>query len=94
MYVSYYTHIPHAEARHFLARVVLLVEICTCGQTMVQNHKPVTSCGRKGLTSDERPNDGSKVAKRCFKSHLLRPLQKRQPLALASRPTRPCVPRE
>ena len=68
MYVSKYTHIRHAKAKHFFTPF-LPVEICTFGQTMVQNQKSVTNYGSKGLTNNARPNDGSKVAKRWFKSH-------------------------
>ena len=35
---------------------------------MLQSQDLTTECGSKGLTSDERPNDGSNAAKRCFKS--------------------------
>src|SRR3982074_1863884 len=36
-------------------------------------------CGSKGLMSDERPNDGSKAAKRSFKSHFLCPSRNADP---------------
>ena len=67
MYVSKYTHIRHAKAKHFFTPF-LPVEICTFGQTMVQNQKSVTNYGSKRLTNIARPNDGSKAAKRWFKS--------------------------
>jgi hypothetical protein len=35
---------------------------------MVQNQKPVANGGTKGLGCNARPNDGSKTAKRSFKS--------------------------
>jgi len=50
------------------------VENRTSGQTIVQSQKLATECGSKGLISDERPNDGSKVAKRSFKSQAHRSL--------------------
>ncbi|HME58136.1 MAG TPA: hypothetical protein VKF63_07355 [Terracidiphilus sp.] len=67
MYVSKYTHIPHAKAKHFFHTLPTL-EICTFGQTMVQNQKSVTNNGSKRLKNNTRPNDGSKAAKRWFKS--------------------------
>ena len=40
------------------------IEICTSGQPMVQQPKPVLRRSSKGLTNPQRPNDGSKLAKR------------------------------
>jgi len=48
----------------------------------------------RGLTTGEWPNDGSKTAKRWFKSHVARRLHKKQPLALGAEPTYCKVPRE
>jgi len=48
----------------------LPIEICTFGQTMVENQKAVTGSGFKGLTKNARPNDGLKAAKRWLKSQV------------------------
>src|SRR5215470_20290850 len=61
---------------------------------MVQNQKRVTNCGSKGLTRNGRPNDGSKTAKRSFKSQVSWFPRKKQPLAWRAGPTRLWVPRE
>jgi len=79
MYISYYTHILFAKAKDFFSTAFLPVGICTFGQTMVQGQELTTECGYKGLISDERPNDGSKGAKRSFKSQFLVPLPKCRP---------------
>jgi len=66
--------------------------IRTFGQTMLQNPKRLTSCGSKELATNARPNDGSKVAKRCFKSHLRSGPSKKAALGLGAGPTRPGCP--
>jgi|ERR1051325_7042885 hypothetical protein len=55
-------HYPHTGRGREVFR------FCTCGQTIVQSQELTTECGSKGLMSEQRPNDGSKAAKRSFKS--------------------------
>ena len=47
-----------AETKHFLT-ASSAIEICTCGQPMVQQPKPVMRRSSKGLTNPQRPNDDS-----------------------------------
>src|SRR5712691_6352062 len=67
VYKLLYTHTTR-ESKGFFSTGFLPVGICTFGQTMVQSQELTMECGSKGLMSDERPNDGSKAAKRSFKS--------------------------
>ena len=60
--------------------------VCTFGQTMVQRGELVLLDGSRELTTGQGPNDGSKTAKRWFKSHLRSGPSKKAALGLASRP--------
>jgi hypothetical protein len=93
VYKLLYTHTTR-ESKGFFSTGFLPVGICTFGQTMVQSQEMTTECGSKGLMSDERPNDGSKAAKRSFKSHTIGFPPIKQPLALEAEPFASGCPRK
>ena len=66
--------------------------VCTFGQTMVQRGELVLLDGSRELTTGQGPNDGSKTAKRWFKSHSSWLPRKKHRLAWRAGPTRPGCP--